>query len=116
MVMPSDTDTPQAASSTPLVLSSATPTAQATATSIPCQTPLSWVPYVVQPGDTLYHLSVAYGVTTAQLQQANCMGSSTFLKVGQTLFVPPVQPQPTIVLPPTYTSTSTYPPLPTSLP
>ena len=113
--MPSDTDTPQA-SLTPLALSSSTPTAGATATSVPCQHPASWVPYVVQPGDTLYRLSVAYGVTVAQLQRANCMGSSTLLEVGQTLFVPPVSPQPTIVLPPTATSTATTLPLPTSLP
>jgi LysM repeat protein len=109
------TDTPEI-SSTPLALSSPTPTAQAEATSVPCKAPGSWVPYVVQEGDTLYRLSQAYGITVAQLQKANCLGTSTLLKVGQTLVVPPWAPQPTIYLTPTYTSTATYPPLPTSLP
>jgi len=113
--MPGETDTPQA-SVTPVPLSSPTPTGEGTATSAPCQTPAGWVRYVVQPGDTLFRLSEAYGITVAQLQKGNCMGSSTLLKVGQILYVPPVPPQPTIVLPPTVTGTATLPPLPTSLP
>jgi LysM repeat protein len=76
---------------------------------VPCGRPAGWVPYIVQPGDTLYRLSVAYGTTVAQLQLANCLGSSTILHVGQILYVPPVAP----ILP---TSTIPFPPLPTDIP
>jgi LysM repeat protein len=86
---------------------------------VPTQTPLScgrppgWVVYIVQPGDTLYRLSLAYGITVGDLQRANCMGTSTLLHVGQSLYVPPWAshtPTPTIpgvVIP---TETPTNPP------
>ncbi len=60
-----------------------------TMTRVPCGAPSGWVTIIIQPGDTLYHLSLAYGVSVAQLQRANCMGSSTVLVVGDTFFVPP---------------------------
>ncbi len=60
-----------------------------THTPIPCGPPSGWVLTYVLPGDTLYRLSLAYGVSVAQLQSANCMGASTLLRVGQTLYVPP---------------------------
>ncbi|HBY08615.1 MAG TPA: hypothetical protein DEH22_12835, partial [Chloroflexi bacterium] len=59
---------------------------------IPCGPPSGWVYYIVQPGDTLYSLSRIYGVSVAELQVANCMGSSTTIRVGQKLFVPNVAP------------------------
>jgi LysM repeat protein len=58
-------------------------------TPAPCSRPRNWIVYVVQPGDTLYRLSLAYGVSVAELQRANCMGSSIFLQVGKPLYVPP---------------------------
>jgi LysM repeat protein len=42
----------------------------------------------VQPGDTLYHIATSYGITTEQLQRANCLGSSTTIRIGQLLWVP----------------------------
>ena len=99
-------------------------------TPVSCGAPYSWTVYFVQPGDNLYRLSQAYGVTVADLQRANCMGSSTFLRVGQRIYVPPwapLPPSPTFPVymtptdMPTYTpeiGTPTEPPAetPTSLP
>ncbi len=64
--------------------------ARPTSTPVPCGAPPDWIIYYVQPGDTLYHISLLYGVTVQQLQQANCLGYSTFIKSGQPLRVPNV--------------------------
>jgi LysM repeat protein len=59
-----------------------------TMTAVPCGPPWSWVPYIVRPGDTLFKLSLAYGVSVPQIQFANCMGTSTYIRYGQTLYLP----------------------------
>jgi LysM repeat protein len=59
-----------------------------TRTSLSCGAPSGWRPYTVQAGETLYRISLAYGITVQQLQNANCMGSSTFIRAGQLLYVP----------------------------
>ncbi len=88
---------------TPLPLSSRTP--------VPCGRPRTWIAYYVRPGDTLYRLSLAYGVSVGELQRANCMGNSILLQVGQSLYVPPWPahtPLPTIpVIIPTVIPTNT---------
>ncbi len=61
-----------------------------TATSVPCGAPAGWIDYRVQPGDTLFQLSLRYRVGIAQLQQANCLGYSNVIYVGQILKVPNV--------------------------
>jgi LysM repeat protein len=84
----------------------AAPTQEATATSQPVtcgSPPAGWVLYTVQPGDTLYHIGLAHGVTVAQLQSANCLASTT-IRSGQTLYVPNV---PTVTVWSTRTATST---------
>ncbi len=89
-----------------------------TQTPWPCGRPSGWIVYFVQPGDTLYHLSLAYGIGVVDLQQANCMGNSTTLHVGQTLYVPPWAPRipsPTIPQAFTPTPTPTFPPTPTPI-
>jgi LysM repeat protein len=63
-------------------------------TPVSCGAPYSWIVYIVQPGDNLYRLSQAYGITVADLQRANCMGSSILLRVGQRIHVPPWAPLP----------------------
>ena len=84
-----------------------------------CGRPYGWVPYTVKPGDNLYRLSLAFGVTQYQLQVANCLASS-FIYAGQQLYVPniptrtPVIVNTSTVTPaPTYTST-TPPPQPSA--
>jgi LysM repeat protein len=86
---------------------SAAPTAiqppAATATYIPCGAPYGWVRYAVQAGDTLYHIASSYGITTAQLQRANCLGASTLIHIGQLLWVPNVPTRtPGVTAIPTY--------------
>jgi LysM repeat protein len=63
-----------------------------TQTRIPCGPPRGWITIIVQPGDNLYRLSQAYGITVAELQRANCMGNSTLLQVGKAIYVPPWEP------------------------
>ncbi|KAF0106734.1 MAG: outer membrane adhesin like proteiin [Anaerolineaceae bacterium] len=92
-----------------------------TATPIPCGPPRGWVIYYVQFGDTLYRISQSYGITVLELQQANCMGNSTLIRVGQALYVPPWAtrtPSPTFPGPATDTPTpsETPSPLPSDTP
>ncbi len=63
-----------------------------TPTFIPCGPPYGWVRYIIQPGDTLYSIATRYGITTSQLQQANCLGYSTTIVAGKPLWVPNVPP------------------------
>ena len=75
------------------------PTSTATV-SISCGHPADWIQYTVVKDDTLYSIGQAYGVSYAQLQQANCMGTSTHIIVGTKLWVPNM---------PTRTPTATSP-------
>jgi LysM repeat protein len=77
-------------------------------TSIPCGPPSGWVYHIVRPGDNLFQISKIYGVSVSELQAANCMGSSTTIRVGQRLYVPNVPPN----FSPTPPATQT--PLPTA--
>jgi LysM repeat protein len=65
-----------------------------TQTPLPCGAPYGWIVYSVQPGDTLYRLSVTYGTSVVELQRANCLGSSTLLHTGQALYIPDAPPPP----------------------
>lgn len=89
------------ATKSPLTLTpSLTPTITPSFTVLPsptnCVPPLNWVWYTVQVGDTLFSLSRTTGVTVAQLQQANCMSTSTHLVTGQKLSVPQLPAQPSV--------------------
>lgn len=68
-----------------------------------CGPPFGWVRYVVQASETLSSLSRVYGVSVYQLQAANCMGASTLLYAGSTIYVPFYRP------PNTATATTTSP-------
>ncbi|MBN2388169.1 MAG: LysM peptidoglycan-binding domain-containing protein [Anaerolineales bacterium] len=81
-----------------------------TATPVPCGPPAGWVTYIVRPGDNLYRISLAYGISVQELQQANCMGNSILIVTGQRLSVPPWAtrtPSPTIPPTPSRTPTPT---------
>jgi len=69
-----------------------------------CSQPVGWEVYTVRTGDTLSSIRLAAGVTVAELQEANCLGSSTFIWVGQQLFVPVIIYQ---TITPWYTPTPT---------
>jgi LysM repeat protein len=85
----------------PLPTSTSTPTP--IRTRVPCRIPSTWVVYIVQPGDTLFHLGQAFGISYTELQAGNCM-TGTELVAGQKLYVPPWG---------THTPTSTFPGVPT---
>ena len=92
-----------------------------TATPIPCGPPYNWTQiYTVKAGDNLFRIGLKYRVTILQLQQANCLGYSTKIKVGQQLYVPNVPtstPATTNTPTPTQTFTSTNTPeTPTATP
>lgn len=82
-----------------------------TVTVIPCGPPAGWIrAYTVRPGDNLFRISLLYRTTVPQLQRANCMGSSTTIFVGQSLWVPnvPTSTPGVTVVPNTSTATSTF--------
>jgi len=84
--------------SSPQPVGSATPRPQATQAATSCSRPSGWVQYIVRTGDTLSSISEAFGISVAQLQSANCLGSSTKIYTGQILWVPN---RPTVTLKPT---------------
>jgi LysM repeat protein len=75
-------------------------------TTIRCGPYQGWVIYIVQPGDNLFRLSLAFGVNVSTLQFANCLTNDS-IYAGQRLYVPNVPtrtPRPTNIVPPTSTS------------
>ena len=44
--------------------------------------------YVVQPGDTLYRISIQFGVSTDSIMRLNNIGNPNLIYVGQTLRIP----------------------------
>ncbi len=95
--------------------------APALPTAQPCGPPAGWIFYTVQPGDNLFRISLRYGVPLIEMQQANCL-TTTNIRAGQNLFVPPVaviiNPPPTPIIvdtaiptpTPTFISTPTFSP------
>ncbi len=84
----------------PLPAFTSTPYPTITPSPIPCSPPRGWIQYTVQPHDTLFGLSIEFGVSVRELQFANCLGSSTLIIAGQKLFVPNI---PTRTVQPTST-------------
>lgn len=99
------------ATPTPSPTPSSTTTMPApTGTTFSCTRPPGWITYIVQSGDTLYSLAQAYSTTVYQLQVANCLGSSTYIRAGDELWVPNVAtrtPSPTPSFTPSKTATPT---------
>lgn len=88
------------------------PPAQSSSTPFRCGPPANWVIYIVQPGDTLYNISLRVGATVNQLIDANCISSDS-LRIGQQLYVPR---QPAPIPSPTKPPAATKVPIPTSTP
>jgi LysM repeat protein len=91
-----------------------------TVTVIPCGPPFGWVRnYVVQRGDTLFSIALAYNITYPQLQRGNCMGNSTTIYAGQRLWVPNVPtrtPIPGVTTIPEFPTDTSVPPTDTDVP
>lgn len=77
-----------------------------------CSIMTGWVPYIVQPGDTLFTVGLQYNLTTDQLQAGNCLPGDR-LATGQTIFVPPTAPRLTSTPPAAPTSAGLMPAGPT---
>ena len=80
MVTTTNTQSP---TSTTTVTSTETPPTTET-----CGPPAGWIQYIVQSGDNLYRISLKFSTTIATLQNANCMGTSTVVVVGERIWVP----------------------------
>jgi hypothetical protein len=80
------------------------------ATAIACGAPAWWINYIVISGDTLYSISLRYGVTVYELQVANCLGTSVYLQVGKILKVPNVATNPPYLSPTPYIYPTDVPP------
>jgi len=90
------------------------PTLYASPTPRPyrCGPPLGWAIYYVRPGDTLYSLSIRFGVGIDAIRQANCLPNYV-IYVGQALYLPPLSVIPTPTRTPYLTPTPTTTLLPT---
>jgi LysM repeat protein len=64
---------------------------QPTYTTIPCGPFPGWIrAYVVQPGDTLFHIATVFRTTVNDLERANCKSNSNIIFAGERLWVPNV--------------------------
>jgi LysM repeat protein len=64
---------------------------QPTTTAVPCGPFPGWIRgYVVQPGDTLFHIATIYRTTVGDMDRANCKSNSTIIFAGDRLWVPNV--------------------------
>jgi LysM repeat protein len=95
----------------------ATPTRTKVAvTPVACGAPHGWVTYRVRSGDTLYKIAWIHYTDVSSLQSANCLGNSTTIYIGQSLYVPniytrtPTPTQTEWVAPPTPHKTPTRTP------
>lgn len=92
---------------------SPTATDPAAATQTACTIPDGWITYKVRSGDTLFSISKLYQTTVPILQSGNCMGGSSRIITGQSLWVPN---NPTLTPSKTSGPTATDKPAPTDTP
>ncbi|MCA1953727.1 MAG: LysM peptidoglycan-binding domain-containing protein [Anaerolinea sp.] len=98
----------------PISIPSNTPSLPPSPTLRPCGPPLGWTLYTIQPGQTLFGLSLEFGVSVYQIQQANCL-NGTLIYSGQRIYLPNIPTRThTLTASPTATPTLT-PPLPTTI-
>ena len=64
--------------------------------------------HLVQPGDTVYNISVRYGVSVDAIASANNLGPHYTIYVGQTLIIPGDEPTPPIEPPPSGGCSTTH--------
>jgi LysM repeat protein len=77
-----------------------------TGTPPPCSQPAGWTEYIVGPGDNLSQIASSHNTTLADLRRVNCLGNSSLIQNGQSLFVPPIPMEsPTPAILPTQSGT-----------
>lgn len=89
---------PITATQTPTLTATPTPTLTPTKGKRPrsthtrvvadCYIASGWALYTVQAGDTLYSIGQIFGMSAAQIQAGNCMGSNTLIHTGEQIYVP----------------------------
>ena len=89
----------------PIPIASSTPVPTNTIVGPSCGPPAGWITHKVKEGENLFRISLSYQTTIAKLQSANCMGSSTTIQTGASIYVPNVA-----TITPTKTATSTISP------
>ena len=52
-----------------------------------CNTPANWIPYLIQPGDTLTQLAQESGATVVDIQRNNCLANALIF-VDDTIYLP----------------------------
>jgi nucleoid-associated protein YgaU/peptidoglycan/xylan/chitin deacetylase (PgdA/CDA1 family) len=88
-----------------------TPEPQPTPTPEPPPPAEEYFEYIVQPGDTLWHLSRRFNTTIQKLVEINHIQDPSLIVVGQTLLIPKTS-EPTPTPSPTPTPTPTPEPIP----
>lgn len=80
---------------------------------IVCQPKEGWIEYVIKPTDSLFRISLLFGISIEELQEANCMGDSTYVNPLQVIYIP-LAPTATPTQTNTPTATRTYQYIPPS--
>ncbi len=70
--------------------------------------PQNWERYTVRPGDTMFSLAAGRGATIYEVLRANCLSSSR-IRAGQTLYLPPTPAHITLTAPPSASPTPSLP-------
>lgn len=71
-----------------------------TRTPAVCGRPEGWREYVVQEGNTLYSIARSVGSTIAELRDVNCLTNTSFLSIGQVVYVPRLPSEPVVTAAP----------------
>ncbi|MGC9347501.1 MAG: CAP domain-containing protein, partial [Anaerolineae bacterium] len=85
----SDAVDPGGEAPAPEITVAPTPGPEARETSSPPATPVSYTTVTIQEGDTLLGLAMDHGVPMAAIQLQNDLGSSTVVRLGQQIVIPP---------------------------
>lgn len=55
---------------------------------VACPLPDGWIPYTVNPTDSLFRLSILHGITLDEIRRVNCLNEDTVLLPSQVIYVP----------------------------
>lgn len=67
------------------------PTKPLNSTISDCIPPDGWTLYTVIPTNSIFRLSLIFGISVIDLQSANCLGDDSILRPGDQIYLPPSQ-------------------------
>jgi hypothetical protein len=79
---------PRSPTRTPFPANTTTSTPSVEALAATCSYPSNWGEYVVKPTDSLFRLSVLYGISLKSLHDSNCLGERSIVLPGDIIYVP----------------------------